>query len=131
MFHFVNPFVFLFLPLPFIVRWILPAWKKQIGSAIYFPMFDKIKSLQNQNTVSRTSYLRLIISVLVWILCVCAAARPQYAGNPIKTTNEGRNLMLVLALPNGLYPLYHQIAVRRNLGDSDGHLSRNPVGGSS
>ncbi|MCQ2966712.1 MAG: VWA domain-containing protein [Alphaproteobacteria bacterium] len=80
----------------------MPAWKKQIGSAIYFPMFDKIKSLQNQNTVSRTSYLRLIISVLVWILCVCAAARPQYAGNPIKTTNEGRNLMLVLDLSGSM-----------------------------
>lgn len=101
-YHFVTPYVFLFLPLPFILRWILPAWKKQIGSAIYFPMFEKVKTLQNYNAVPKRSYGRLIISIIVWILCVCAAARPQYAGNPIKTSGEGRNLMLVLDLSGSM-----------------------------
>lgn len=102
MYHFVNPYVFAILPLPFIIRWIVPAWKKQIGDAVYFPLFEKFKGLQSHSPNSQTSLTRFILALIVWTLCVCAATRPQYAGDPIKTSGEGRNLMLVLDLSGSM-----------------------------
>ena len=98
MFHFVAPLMFLLLPLPLLMRAVLPRADAQNDDALKVPFYAALKTLPERRAfaVLGGASVRRFLALAVWALLVCAAARPQWAGEAQKIESEGRNLMLVL-----------------------------------
>ena len=98
MYHFIWPFVFLFLPLPLIIRWLFRPVSSKLNmdeTALKVPFFHQLQKLQStQSTQSRT--ISPFFWILAWICFVTAAARPVWIGEPIFLNQEARNIILTL-----------------------------------
>lgn len=102
--HFVWTGMFLLLPLPLIVRLVLPRVGDKSAEALKVPFFETVSALpvSRRLAIAGSLGLRRILGALIWILLVCAAARPQWAGTAVKIPSEGRNLMVVLDISGSM-----------------------------
>ena len=109
--QFAWPLMFLLLPLPFIVRAVLPAVKGLYGDALRVPFLGDLEkisiksgSLWNMGSSSNPAeYSKFFwLTFLVWLLLVTAAARPQKVGEPVRLPAESRDIMLVLDISNSM-----------------------------
>lgn len=98
MFRFVVPLMFLLLPVPLLMRALLPRADSKNDEALKVPFYDDLKTLPRRRAfaVLGGTSVRRVLALAVWALVVCAAARPQWAGEAQKIESEGRNLMLAL-----------------------------------
>ncbi len=98
MYHFVWPFVFFLLPLPFILRKVLGVSdfaSQNFSGALQVPFFNRLQKLTTrENSTKRT--ISPLLWTLVWVLFVIAAARPVWIGEPIILEKEARNIVLTL-----------------------------------
>lgn len=94
MVQFAWPWMFLFLPLPFLFYRLLP---EVIGTqrVLRVPFHDELEAFSTSSRTWRHP-LQRALSVILWILLVIAAARPQSLGEPIETMVSGRDLMLAV-----------------------------------
>lgn len=101
---FVFPILFFLLPLPLIMRALLPRANDREQDALKVPFFSEMESLSGVRRRSILAGLRLrrILGALIWILLVTAAAGPQWTGQPAKVPTEGRNLMLALDISGSM-----------------------------
>ena len=93
--------VFLLLPLPFIVSLLLPPAPASNNAALRVPFFKNVQTDFTKNKKAR-SLLRLILALLVWGLLVTAAARPQFIGDTIKQPVSGRSLMMAVDISGSM-----------------------------
>ncbi len=99
--YFALPWVFLFLPLPVVIRLLLPKSDTEQVSTIRVPFFAALQAQGNHESTG-TSGLRLFIAILIWLLLVVAAARPQSVAEAIQLPVQGRNLMLAVDLSGSM-----------------------------
>jgi len=95
MFQFAWPWLALLLPLPWILRRLLPPVAEDSRGVLYAPFtadFEDSKISRRSGVIGWRRWL----SLLVWILLVIAAMRPQWLGEPIELPESGRNLMLAI-----------------------------------
>ncbi len=90
-FELVWVWALILLPLPFIVRIILPATNAK--AAVYVPNVPS--NIQNSQPKSKATQ---ILTWLIWLLLVLAASRPVHYGEPVVIPTEHRDLMLVVDL---------------------------------
>lgn len=96
------PWVLAALPLPLLVRWLMPAAKVVQDAALGVPFLEDIQR-QTKNT-----YLRpgkpwlLLLSMLAWLLLVLAATRPQWLNEHVDIPISGRDLMLAVDLSGSM-----------------------------
>ena len=88
------PLMALFLPLPWLLRHFMPEAKLQ-GSALFLP-FAAAVSLERAPVINVNSRKRSILFVLVWLLLVSAAMRPQWLDDPLPVPTTGRRLLLAV-----------------------------------
>lgn len=102
--NFVFPVMFVLLPLPFLMRLILPRVNNENEDALKVPFFSDMEKLTavGSRMVLAGIRTRQILGALIWILLVTAAAGPQWTGTPAKIPSEGRNLMLVLDISGSM-----------------------------
>ena len=102
--NFVFPMMFVLLPLPFLMRLILPRVNDENDDALKVPFFSELENLNASGgrLVLAGLKTRRILGALVWVLLVTAAAGPQWTGMPAKIPSEGRNLMLVLDISGSM-----------------------------
>ena len=97
---FAWPWLLLALPLPWVVRWLLPP-ARQAGAALKVPYGDRLDAIATQ---AGHAYARGV-GVLAWVawalLCV-AAARPQQLGELVRPPQAGRDLMLAVDLSGSM-----------------------------
>lgn len=98
MIQFFAPWLFLLLPLPFLVYWLAPAKQNTHQSALRVPFLADFSQLQRTSVSIKTNRLRLYLAALAWAFLVLAAARPQWLGEPIEQAMNGRDLMLAVDL---------------------------------
>ncbi|CAM2747346.1 VWA domain-containing protein [Legionella worsleiensis] len=98
MFEIVNPWVFVALPLPFLIWYLVPRTKATLPSALKIPFFEAIAGIVEQEKRSVTAQKTLIIPSLIWLLLVLALSGPRWVGEPKPITREGYNIMMVLDL---------------------------------
>ena len=92
MIHFAWPWMFALLPLPWLLRRVLPAAAP--GAALHLPHHV---ALTNALRIRRPAgRWRMWIAALAWVLAVGAAARPQQMAPPESLTRSGRSLMLAV-----------------------------------
>jgi Ca-activated chloride channel family protein len=97
MFHLAWPWLLLPLPLPWLVRWLLPATPNVGGGTLFVP-FTPVLSRAGMEGLEpgRGRSLRWWGALLCWLLLVMAAARPQWLGEPVELPETGRNLLLAV-----------------------------------
>ena len=101
--EFLYPLIFLALPLPWLVRRFAPAAPLSSNGALRVPFF---KQLANKNANAKVAGLsrplRLIGASLIWVLLVCAAARPVFVGEEIPLPMESRDIMVAVDLSGSM-----------------------------
>lgn len=91
------------LPLPLLVRWLMPSSRPSRAGALQVPDFRELRAagLATAGGPTRRG-LRLFLLAVIWTLLVLAAARPAYIGTPVPLPVEGRDLMLAVDLSGSM-----------------------------
>lgn len=96
MFELAWPAVFLLLPLPWILRWVLPAADSG-DSALKVSFLGEMETLVGRRAVvALPSWRQQLPYLLIWLLLLFAAARPQWLGEPLPLPTSGRDLLLAV-----------------------------------
>lgn len=93
--------IFAALPLPLLVYLLLPRAHNNSGRALKIPFFQELEELRQTSTGKSSRWLRLL-AVIAWLLLVCAAARPQWIGDPISMPISGRDLLLAVDISGSM-----------------------------
>ena len=106
MLTFANSWAFLLLPLPMLIRWLLPAWS-QARPAVRLPGFQHLAEhlglkAESGATVRRRSKVQALLFMLVWMLAVSALARPQWLEPPVVKEMPTRDLLLAVDLSGSM-----------------------------
>lgn len=102
MIHFAWTWLFAVLPLPLLIRWLLPAQSPSESAALKVPFLNDFDTGATTNKTTFNTHYRLWLAVLAWLLLVTAAARPQWLGEPLEQAVSGRDLMLAVDLSNSM-----------------------------
>jgi Ca-activated chloride channel family protein len=94
MLEFEWPWVFLLLPLPWLVRRLLPSGERP-GLAIRVPLLER-EGLDPSEVQRTTSRFAAAAMWLFWVALLLAASRPLWVGDPVSRTVSGRDLMLAV-----------------------------------
>jgi Ca-activated chloride channel family protein len=89
------PWLLLSLPLPILVRWLLPAQMIEQQAALKVPFMDDFSDASSR-VVSQKKQWPLILASLAWLLLVLASSRPQWLGEPVEQAVSGRDLMMAI-----------------------------------
>ncbi len=101
MIHFEWPWLLAALPLPLLVRWLLPAKLPVEQAALKVPFLEDFSAAQTR-AVPQTRQWRLLAAMIAWLLLIIACARPQWLGEPIEQAVSGRDLMLAVDLSGSM-----------------------------
>ena len=93
--------IFAALPLPLLVYLLLPRAQSNSGRALKIPFFQELEELRQTASGKSSGWLRLL-AVIAWILLICAAARPQWIGEPVSTPISGRDLLLAVDISGSM-----------------------------
>lgn len=89
------PWALALLPLPLLLRWLLPPARRVGGRALRLPARMSLMELAGPPTQG-WGWLRLLVATAAWLLLILAAARPQWLGEPAALPVSGRDLMLAV-----------------------------------
>jgi len=101
MIHFEWPWLLAALPLPLLIRWLVPAKMPVEQAALKVPFLDDFSDGETR-AVSQTRQWPLLLAALAWLLLVIACTRPQWWGDPIEQAVSGRDLMLAVDLSGSM-----------------------------
>lgn len=99
MIEFALPWIFLALPLPFIVYW-LPAKKNTEAAPLKMPTIIQGMNSSEHGNARKKTPLSLLISV--WLLLVVSASQPQWLGEAINIPTQGREMMVAVDLSGSM-----------------------------
>jgi Ca-activated chloride channel family protein len=110
MFMFQWPWMIVLLPLPFIVRAILPERKRNplnTTPELRFPALDRLKLAfsSHQKNPERSRRLFLTLLSLLWVSLVLAVMRPQWVDQFTHLQSEGYDLMLAVDISGSMRAL--------------------------
>jgi len=96
------PWMLLLLPLPWLLRALMPP-HQTTPTSIRVPFYDSLVTLSDSHVVSGTrSKLAITLATVAWLLLLAAAARPMWYGEPIAMTTSGRDLLLAVDLSDSM-----------------------------
>ncbi len=101
MIHFQWPLLILALPLPLLIRWLMPAQTPVEQAALKVPFLEDFGS-GTSKVITQPEKWPLILAVLAWLFLVLASMRPQWLGEPIEQAISGRDLMLAIDLSGSM-----------------------------
>jgi len=100
--EFMWPLAFLLLPLPLLVRFLLPASNKNQDIPLHVPFIDDFNAVQHsQSFVHKNKWLTVLASI-AWCLLIIATARPQWLGERVDIPISGRDLMMAVDLSGSM-----------------------------
>jgi Ca-activated chloride channel family protein len=111
-FEFAWPLVLLLLPLPWLVRRLLPRAPEAGGAALRVPFFGELVQLAGDDGHGAPAR-RLLLPLLAWALLCVAAARPQWVGEAQALPMSGRDLMLAVDVSGSMAAEDMEIGGRR------------------
>ena len=107
------PWMLLALPLPLILRALLPAVTGMQDAGLRVPSFGGFAMLADRSEVEQLLNWRFWVAVIAWTLLVLAAARPQRVGDELDVPVSGRNLMLAVDLSGSMDAKDFELGSRR------------------
>ncbi len=100
--QFIWPWVFFALPLPLIIRLLLPASERNQEAPLHVPFIDDFNVSQNNGGFINKNKLLAVLSTLAWICLIIAASRPQWLGERVDIPVSGRDLMMSVDLSGSM-----------------------------
>ncbi len=97
MYNLYWPWVFVLLPLPWLVK-MLPRVKQASITTIEAPFLNDLFGPKTGELQQRSS----LLNWLPWLLLLLAASRPQWIGEPVALPIEGRDLMLAIDISGSM-----------------------------
>lgn len=96
----------LLLPLPWVVRWIVPAYREE-QPCLHVPFMARLEEVSGRkrqagSAIQQTTRLQRAVAVAAWILLVLAIARPQWIGETLTKTVATRDLLLAVDLSTSM-----------------------------
>ena len=107
------PWMLLALPLPLLVRKLLPAVSGAQDAGLKVPSFSGFAVLAERSDVEQLLNWRFWLAVVAWLLLVLASARPEFIGDELDVPVSGRNLMLAVDLSGSMDAKDFELAGRR------------------
>lgn len=104
MLSFAYLWIFALLPLPWLVRVVLPAKRKQ-GVAVRVPFGDRVRRAMESDNAAGEAVKKTgtwLVPTLLWGLLVLALARPQWMEPPITKELPTRDLLLLVDLSGSM-----------------------------
>lgn len=102
MLEFAWPWVLAALPLPWLVRRLLPPAGAVQGAALRVPSIEDFETLADTRGPAGGWRGSVLAAALAWLLLVLAAARPQWLGEEIEVPVSGRDLMVAVDLSESM-----------------------------
>ena len=96
------PLALLLLPLPILVHLALPPGRLPQQAALRVPEIGDFRLGSQSAGTPRLRRWRLWLAVLIWMLTVFAASRPQWLGEAVALPLSGRDLMLAVDLSDSM-----------------------------
>lgn len=107
------PWVLLALPLPWIMRALLPEARGLSQAGLRVPTLSSFETLRDRSDAEQLLNWRFWVAVLAWLLLVLAAARPERIGDELDVPVSGRNLMLAVDLSGSMDQKDFELGSRR------------------
>ncbi|WPO98653.1 VWA domain-containing protein [Pseudomonas sp. HR96] len=108
MFEFAWPWLFALLPLPWLLRLVLPAADSGEAALKVSFLADLEQLSKRRARVGLPAWQQQARFVLVWLLLLSAAARPQWLGEPLPIAASGRDLLVAVDVSGSMdYPDMH------------------------
>lgn len=96
------PWALLALPLPLLLRRLLPEADRLQEAGLRVPGLDRYQMLSGRTTTEQLLNWRFWLGTIAWVLLVVAAARPEHIGDELDVPVSGRNLMLAVDLSGSM-----------------------------
>ena len=101
-FHFAWPWLFALLPLPLLSLWLLPRAAAAPAAALRVPFLAVLRDAGLLQAPSRPAPWRRVLAILIWLLLVTSAARPQLLGESLQLPVTGRSLMFAVDISGSM-----------------------------
>ncbi|WP_434603482.1 vWA domain-containing protein [Pseudomonas sp. R1-7] len=96
MFEFAWPWIFVLLPLPWLMRLVLPVADSG-EPALKVSFLDELEGLVGRRArANLPTWRQQAPFILLWLLLLIAAARPQWLGEPLPIAASGRDLLVAV-----------------------------------
>ncbi|MGE8496820.1 MAG: vWA domain-containing protein [Pseudomonas sp.] len=96
MFEFTWPWLFLLAPLPWLLRVLLPAADSG-EAALKVSFLNELEGLTGRRArANLPAWRQQMRFILLWLLLLCAAARPEWVGEPLPLPASGRDLLIAV-----------------------------------
>jgi Ca-activated chloride channel family protein len=97
------PLSLLLLPIPLLIRRLMPEAARIRGGSLRVPFFRAVASIEGGAVGGlRQRKGRLALMSLAWLALCVAAAQPTWVGHPLPQPVEGRDLMLAVDLSGSM-----------------------------
>jgi len=107
------PWMLLALPLPLLVRYLMPAIIGTQDAGLKVPSFKTFAVLDDRSEVEQLMNWRFWLAIIAWLMLVLAAARPERIGDELDVPVSGRNLMLAVDLSGSMDAKDFELGNRR------------------
>ncbi|HZW58922.1 MAG TPA: VWA domain-containing protein [Woeseiaceae bacterium] len=107
------PWMLLALPLPLLVRALLPPADGGHEAGLRVPSLRGFAMLADRARVEQLLHWRFWVALTAWLLLVLAAARPERIGDELDVPVTGRNLMLAVDLSGSMDAKDFELGSRR------------------
>ncbi|MDX8390774.1 MAG: VWA domain-containing protein [Mariprofundaceae bacterium] len=97
---FLLPWVFALLPLPWLIRKLLPSTHEQQPTA-FLPFASDFSSEEVRKQPNGRPF-HLWIATMIWLLTITAAAQPEWQGDAVELPISGRDLMLAVDISGSM-----------------------------
>ncbi|MBF0193680.1 MAG: VWA domain-containing protein [Magnetococcales bacterium] len=105
MLQFEWPWIFLVLPLPWLISRFIAGQATEPEATLKIP-FPQDFTFALSNTTSHDSQVKnwsyLLPAIIAWVFLICATARPQWLGEQVQLPVSGRDLMLAIDLSESM-----------------------------
>jgi len=106
MLTFSYPWLFWVLPLPLLIRWLMPAYAEQ-RQAVRVPFFERLSQSSGAKpadgaVVPRRSVMQALLFIVIWGAAVVALTRPQWLEPPVVREMPTRDLLLAVDLSGSM-----------------------------
>jgi len=106
MLQIASPWLFLLLPLPWLVRRFLPAYRPS-RPAVYVPFMDRLRRVtgndaQGGSPAAARARIQWLLLSLTWFALVAALVRPQWLDDPVVREQPMRDLLVALDLSGSM-----------------------------
>ena len=102
MFELALPWVFIALPLPIILWFLLPRVPQQLPAALRVPFFSALMGIMDGKQYRLGNSTHQTLLVFIWALSLFALSGPRWVGEPLPVAREGHNIMLALDLSGSM-----------------------------